>query len=196
MKASIALTLTCSGFAILAACGGGASAAAPEGTASVAGSINGTAISEGSAVSAQVQDSKGGSALIEISDDAVLCDQLGEGQIGGGQHRLEIVVYTIGANKQSQAPAAPGPYTLNVQDPGGLFAAVAYLTTDPACGQIISQSGKATSGTVTLTSIANGIYAGTFDIKLDTGDRLTGSFSPSACAALQKLDDGVPLRCR
>lgn len=193
---SAALILGCTSFALVLACGGGTATTAPEGTASVSGSISGTPLSEGSAVSAQVADSKGSAALIEISDDAALCDQLSAGGIGGSQHRFELTVYTIGADKRRQAPAATGTYTLNVQDPGGLFAEVDYLTTDAACGQVIAQSGKATSGTVALTSVTNGMYAGSFDIKLDSTDRVTGSFAPSACAALQKLDDGVPLNCR
>jgi hypothetical protein len=41
------------------------------------------------------------------------------------------------------------------------------------------------SGSVTLTKATGGVFAGSYDVVLNTGDRITGMFDPAACPALQ-----------
>jgi hypothetical protein len=47
---------------------------------------------------------------------------------------------------------------------------------------------------VTLTVVGGGVFHGNFDVTLDSGDHITGSFNPSLCEDLPAAfkDPGTP----
>ncbi|MBL0220091.1 MAG: hypothetical protein IPQ07_40265 [Myxococcales bacterium] len=52
------------------------------------------------------------------------------------------------------------------------------------CQPINATKAGATSGTVTLTTVKGNVFAGTYDVLLNSGDHVTGVFEPGACPAL------------
>lgn len=58
---------------------------------------------------------------------------------------------------------------------------------DATCQDITAQGASGTSGTVTLSSVSGNRFSGSFDLVLDSGDHVTGSFDPQECPALAKL---------
>jgi hypothetical protein len=92
----------------------------------------------------------------------------------------------------ASVPSAPGTYAIQ-STPSGLSSLLGSLPYDAGCNVIAAQQVKATSGTVTLTSIVGDVFAGTFDVTLDTGDRITGTFAPGGCRALDEV--AAPTTC-
>jgi len=83
----------------------------------------------------------------------------------------------------SSPPSGPGSYTV-VTNPLGIakLAVAAYFAVDTNCQ--LSSTSAGNSGTVTLSSVGEGGYSGTFDVTFNSGDRVTGSFKASNCTAL------------
>jgi hypothetical protein len=82
------------------------------------------------------------------------------------------------------APSVPGTFT--AFDPGGsapppIQSALLYTSIlDATCGNDAADETASVSGSVTLTAVGGGVYAGQFDVVLDSGDQVTGSFDPAA----------------
>jgi len=118
--------------------------------------------------------------IIGISSVGAICSKVTAGQAPkSSQFLLLVVVDFNGA--QSSAPTAPGTYT--VSPTATKRAGAQYIQLDANCQNTVGNV-FATSGTVTLTSVNNGSYAGTFDLTLNSGDHITGSFSASNCIGL------------
>jgi hypothetical protein len=65
------------------------------------------------------------------------------------------------------------------------------------CAENANASATAVSGTVMLIAVGGGVYAGTFDVTLDSGDHITGSFNPTMCDQLQAdLDSSITPPCK
>jgi hypothetical protein len=186
-------------FVLASACGGSdVNPGGPSvGSATVSGTVGGAAFlaTSSTAMSAVVSDSKGGASFIVITSDLGLCAQLGSAYKGKSQQRLEIVLYTMDSNKVSHAATSTGDYSLNMSSPTGLYAEVDFYTEDASCQQVLAQTGGFGTGTVHLASIQGDVFAGTFDVTTGS-NHLTGSFSPVACAAMQKMWDGSTLTCQ
>ena len=45
---------------------------------------------------------------------------------------------------------------------------------------------------MTVTSVDGAVFRGNFDIVLDSGDHITGSFEPAACPAIVEQDTTAP----
>jgi len=60
-------------------------------------------------------------------------------------------------------------------------------------GCVFSALGRITSGTVTLDTVAADVLTGMFEIMLDSGDHVTGSFHPSGCPAFE--NPPPPMTC-
>lgn len=105
-----------------------------------------------------------------------------------GQHFVTIELRDVnGATKT--APTAPGTYTI-YPDTGSEPPKSASLTVgvlDDTCQPIDEQSGSGQSGTVTLTSVSGGVYTGSYDVVLNTGGHITGTFQPTACPQLANV---------
>jgi hypothetical protein len=70
-----------------------------------------------------------------------------------------------------------GTYTIGTTSTVHVNAS--FVTTDAACTNQISENG--TSGTVTFTSISASAIQGSFDVRMNTGDHLTGTFDAPVC---------------
>ena len=84
--------------------------------------------------------------------------------------------YTTGA---TAAPTSPGTYGVS-----GAFkkADISFTATDGQC--TVTQLVYSVDGTVTLTSVSNGAYVGTFDVHFGNVDHVAGSFSATACSQI------------
>jgi hypothetical protein len=172
-------------LSMLAACGG-------DDAGSVSGTVHGTAIPVGDAVSAAVTISANqhGAAIV-LTNAGDACAQLTDDV----RHPSEkIVVITVGdyANLTLTTPTAPG--TFQIYQGGSIPAKAATLEVvmnDLNCEAVSNLGAKATSGTVTLTKVSGNTFAGSFDALLDSEDHITGSFSPDECPAIQSAFDSA-----
>jgi hypothetical protein len=164
-------------FVALAGCSSDSSPSAIHGT------IRGSAYPVAAAISATVTSFGKSAAFIILSSSTDLCLPA-DAQI---QHPGEKTVVIV-LEDNDAAPTGPGTYT--VVDPAGngpppTRAALLYSSVlDPACLNHADDQTTAISGTVMLTSVSGGAYAGQFDVTLDSGDHVTGSFRPTACDEL------------
>lgn len=144
------------------------------------------------AISATVSTSDGGGdstsvARITLASTSNLCGDAGASPAidRKGQHFVAIELRDVdGAVKT--APTAPGVYTI-YPNTGSEPAKAASLTVgvlDDTCQVIDDTSASGQSGTVTLSSVNAGVYAGSYDVVLNTGDHISGTFQPSACPQL------------
>jgi hypothetical protein len=86
----------------------------------------------------------------------------------------------------TNAPTAAGTYSI-YQGTGTSppkAASLSAIVFDATCKEITGDGAKATTGTVTLTAVSGTKYNGTFDVALDSGDHVTGSFEPEECPGL------------
>ena len=67
---------------------------------------------------------------------------------------------------------------------------------DDTCQLVDDEQASGQSGTVVLDSASGGAFKGTFDVVLNTGDHITGSFDPIPCPALQMLTTGGEHACQ
>ena len=161
-------------FVALAGCNSSSSPGAVHGT------IRGSAYPIAASISATVTSSGKSAAFIILSSSMELCLPP-DAQI---QHPGEKTVVIVLQDSEA-APTGPGTYT--VVDPAGndptpTRAALLYSSVlDTACLNHAEDQTTATSGTVMLTSVHGGAYEGQFDVTLDSGDHVTGSFEPTAC---------------
>jgi hypothetical protein len=140
-----------------------------------------------------VPDGAGGSsgeALIVLSTAASVCsDATAMPPISRKGSRSMVITLLDVNGGTTAAPTAPGSYTIysnsGSQPPKeALFDMVGL---DSGCQQVDADGAQGQSGTVTLTSITGGVFKGSFDVVLNTGDHVTGTFDPTACAGLQQV---------
>jgi hypothetical protein len=105
-----------------------------------------------------------------------------------GSRAIEITLMDV-TNGNTAAPTAPGSYTIypnsGSQPPKEALFDVTGI--DSSCQQVDAQSAQGQSGTVTLTSVAGNVFKGSFDVLLNTGAHVTGTFDPTACAGLSEV---------
>jgi hypothetical protein len=91
---------------------------------------------------------------------------------------------------------APGDYPIFAADAGDLTPGNpgASATVESLDGSCSGESVAATDGSVTLTSVDNGTFTGTYTLTFATGS-LTGSFSVSACPATNSGGGGSGGQC-
>ncbi len=169
---------------ILVACGGGS------GSGSVNGTIRGASMRVADAISGNYFNPIGlytGYGVIALSTSGGLCGTWGAGKQPKSSQFLLFEVFDINlTTSQNTAPSGPGSYTV-LANPGVIArpAYVTYLALDANCH--LSSAIGGSSGTLTLSSVGNGGYSGTFDVTFNSGDRVTGSFNASNCAGLATL---------
>ena len=138
-----------------------------------------------------MDDGAGGttsSAHIVIGSTQALCSDAGASPPidREGEHLVVLDLRDVSGSTIA-APSAPGAYTI-YPDTGSEpphSASRAVDTLDTACQPIDSSAAAAQSGTVTLTTVANGAFSGSYDVTLNNGNHLTGNFAAQACGALQ-----------
>jgi hypothetical protein len=164
------------------------------GTGSVVGMVQGQPIQIMDAVSLNATGNDGSRrALIWMSTTYGVCGDLASNI---ARKFSSTIIMTLGDGNANPitAPSGPGVYAISVSTAGN-FASWGTVRTDGACNTISSSTVKATSGSVTLTSVRGDVFAGTYDVMLDTGDHVTGAFAPGACPTLL-VSSGLTPTCR
>ncbi len=181
----------------LAACGG-----QPPG--SIHGSIRGVTYAIADAVSAYTLNTTGPFAgnysTIWLTSHPDMCSELQRGVLPPDLDGVTIEL-GVGGLMSVDAPFNPGAFPIiagtTPTPPMGPFALVTANVSDDTCANIAADAASATSGTVTITAVTNSqAFAGHFDIVMDSGDHVTGEFSPEACHALDTAGLGTTLACQ
>jgi hypothetical protein len=86
------------------------------------------------------------------------------------------------------ATAPPGTYVI-AQPQTGPNAYASYVRTDASC-QVTGNIPTATSGTIDVTTVSDGVVAATFDLTFDSGERISGHFSTPYCGFALDPDAG------
>jgi hypothetical protein len=171
----------------LAACGAGHQ------PATFIGTVKGQAFAPADAQSAPatVSFSVGTAAVaaIVLSDAPGLCAKLTAGT--EPRNGKALIFFLTDVNQVSltgAVPDAPATYTVYDFSGGSLppahLAWVSFGVNDSNCVQNSSLSASGKSGSVTLSRLSTGAYAGSFDVTLDSGDHVSGTFDTSACPGL------------
>jgi hypothetical protein len=178
----------------LAACGSSSSNGG-----SVTGTIHGQSFAIEDAISASISgtDTNGNpfsEVAVIMATSKNLCTTLGANQQPKNIKAVQIAVADFSGTSLS-APTTPGTFTIT-QTAMPMIGAWSAIVTDASCMDVPASDAKGTSGTITLTSISNGAYDGHYDVVLDSGDHVTGSFNPEPCPALQTaLNSTTPPAC-
>lgn len=170
-------------LSVLVACGG-------SDAGSVSGTVHGAAVPVGDSISAAVMiNTNQHAAAIAMSSTADACAEV----TNRVTHPSEkVVVITVGdyANLTLTTPTAPGTYSIYQGGSVPPKAATLKVTfSDLNCADIANMDAKATSGTVTLTSVSGNAFDGTFDVVMDSTDHIKGSFHPMECPQIQSAID-------
>jgi hypothetical protein len=137
---------------------------------------------------------------IVMTSTANACADLANNVLHPNETAVAIYV-TDNVNGESAVPTAPGTYPIvngtAPMDPLPPKAATVYThIVEATCGHDGHEAVKtatADSGTVMLTAVSADQVSGTFDVMLNTGDHITGSFDPQTCGAFgQQLPSGSP----
>lgn len=193
--------------AMVSACGGGTGVSA---SANVTGTVHGNPPQASSAISGASTTSTGNGtasiAAIFLSNDGALCADAAANKQPKNLEGLFLGLADLNTSTgATTVPVAAGDYQVyatagSSSPPGSKIALVFYERTDASCQALKGQSAQGASGVVHLTGVSNGVFSGTFDITLaetdasgnatSTTDHLTGSFNPTACAALSSAFNG------
>jgi hypothetical protein len=167
----------------------------------VSGTTPGDSVDVQATVSAVVTTSDGGDssseARIILSSSGSVCADAGANIDRKGSRFIAITLRDVSGSTAS-APAAAGTYTI-YPNTGSQPPKEALLETgglDDTCQLVDDEQASGQSGTVVLDSAAGGAFKGTFDVVLNTGDHITGSFDPIPCPALQMLTMGGEHACQ
>jgi hypothetical protein len=162
----------------LAACGGG-----PTNN----GTIHGRTFVATESIATVVPGQDVGDSLIQIlvGDTAGLCADLQQTELPKNAAYLVFKAgdYDSGSGLFS-APTAPGTHAITPHVNPSVSARVAvgnYIHDDASCQPIGAEAAVMVSGNIVFTSVANGTYQGTYDVTLNSNDRVTGAFTASSC---------------
>lgn len=178
MKTACVLAL-----ALVCACGGGPPTAVDN------GSIRGRAFTAADSAATVISFSTSDVELsVIVTDTPGFCDELTQNKTPKNVAALIIDAANFDSKSGAlSAPTGPGTHTIvgNINpNADAKLATVSYVHDDATCQAIGSDAAAAVSGTVTFTSIANGVYTGSYDVVLSSNDRVKGSFNSQTCAAL------------
>jgi hypothetical protein len=123
-------------------------------------------------------------SLVElvVADTGGLCDLAKASRVPKNLGGLLIVAQDRISGTTGTAPIAAGTYTITSSGTSpGKVANAAYNRTDATCHTINADNATATSGSVTFTGVSGGTYVGSYDLTMNSGDHVTGSFSSASC---------------
>lgn len=171
--------------------------------ADVSGTTPGGSIDISATVSAVVTISDGADStsearIIMASNDSVCADAGAMPPIDRKGSRFIAITLRDVSGSTAAAPAAAGTYTI-YPNTGSQPPKEALLDTgglDDTCQSADDEQASGQSGSVVLESTSGGAFKGTFDVVLNTGDHITGSFDPIPCPALQSLTMGGEHQCQ
>jgi hypothetical protein len=174
------------------ACGGTPGAG---GTATVVGTVGGMEVpaTDAIAIVGPLVDTFGGftqpGVAVVISNKSDLCSVVESNANPPNSAELILIVGTPGA-------VAPGTYpTLTTAPPSETTnnALVTYEVADAACHVKMPHGSR--SGTVVLSTVSSTTVAGSFDVTLDSGDKLSGTFRAPVCGMSIQTDASAPAKC-
>ena len=179
MKICCALAL-----AFVCACGGGGGASTVDN-----GTIRGRAFTPADSAATVITFAASDVELnVIITDTPGFCDELTQNKTPKNVAALVISAADFDASTGALSPpTAPGTHNIvsNINPTANAkVATLSYLHDDATCQAIAGEAATAVSGSITFTSIANGVYTGSYDVILSTHDRAKGSFTSQTCAAL------------
>lgn len=99
------------------------------------------------------------------------------------EHPYETALLLVVSDNQGNAshvPTMPGTYTVT-SSATAHEAVVEANILDGMCLNDADNPVLGTSGSVQLISVDGGTFSGTFDVQLDSGDHITGSFDAPTC---------------
>jgi hypothetical protein len=140
------------------------------------------------------------SGHIVIGSTSDLCaDATASPPVDRKNQRLIVIDLTDINGAFESAPTTAGTYTIysNTGTPPPNQALLVTTELDGSCQSYDDGAASGQSGTVTLASVTNGVFQGTYDVMLNTGDHITGSFAPQACPAMgAALASTAPHSCQ
>ena len=168
----------------LCACGSDSS------PASLSGTIHGVSFAMADSASGEIVVTTGtGQQLhtgaVFMTSTSGTCSDVDKNQAHQNEKGVLIVLWDV-VGTTTNAPTAPGSYSI-YQGSGTSPAKAATFNAqanDATCNAIPGDTAKGASGTVTLTAVSGTKYTGHFDVALDSGDHVTGSFDPTECPNL------------
>src|SRR5437016_4386914 len=174
-------------LAAATACGGSSAAH----RAAVSGAVDGVGVTATNAAALIVKTSGTPSVDVVITNAADPC------AANDGNLKLKQVL-SLGVTSLSGAPLATGNYGVYDQQsgnyPNGNVAFVDWHTTNEGCADTTPPNTLGASGKVTVSHVAiSGAGAGVtgeFDLLLQNGDRLKGSFDAPMCPERTATDAG------
>jgi hypothetical protein len=162
----------------LAACGGGTTND---------GTIHGRTFVPTESVATVVPGQDIGDTLVQIlvSDAAGFCADLQQTALPKNAAYLNFRVADYdAASGLFSAPTVPGTHVITPHVNPSVSAKVAlgnYIHDDATCQPIAADAAVVISGSIVFTSVANGTYQGTYDVTLNSDNRVTGAFTASSC---------------
>jgi hypothetical protein len=170
----------------LVACGGSGGGSG----GSVVGNIHGSAFPIQDAISASVAINTAHGAVILLSSTSGLCKDAAADVVHPNQKAVLITLFDVNGTTLN-TPTAAGSYIIfqGSGTPPSKTATWVAEVNDATCKTIDASGGKATTGTVKLDGISGNAFSGSYDVVLDSGDHVTGSFDPEACPDIQKALD-------
>lgn len=166
------------------ACGGGG------GGGTLSGTVHGQSFMIEDATSAVVTIAVGGintdihAAQIVMANAKNLCADAMSNASHHNEKGVSILLTDFNGST-SNPPTASGTYSV-YQGSGTPAAKAAFVEVDvidAMCKPVTAQDAFGASGTVTLTSVSGNRFSGNFDLVLDSGDHVIGSFDPKECPA-------------
>lgn len=172
-------------LSVAASCGG-------NDAGDVSGTVHGATISVGDSVSAAitVNTNQHGAAILLTSTGNSCTDLMN--RVEHPSERAVIVTVEDVMGLTLTTPTVPGTYSIYQGGQAPPKAAtLQVLVDDLNCQRVANMGAKATSGTVTISSISGNHFAGSFDVVLDSTDHLKGTFDPTECPAIQSTIDNA-----
>lgn len=177
---------------MLVACG-------TNGPGEVIGTVHGMAVPVEDAVSTSITDvtSQGTTiqiAMILMANTSDLVHDTGSFTVHPAEKSVLVTLF----DATGTVHASTGTYTIAASGSGPPMAATLVVTVlDGACQSITTSGASATSGTVDVTEASGRVFQGSFDVVLDSGDHITGTFHPHDAVALEFFfPSPPPLTCR
>lgn len=170
-------------LAFVCACGGGGPSTVDN------GSIRGRAFNPADSAASILTFSANDVELsVIVTDTPGFCDELTQNKTPKNVAALVISAADFDAATGSLSPPT-GPGTHNIvgtinPNANAKVANLSYVHDDASCQPLSADGALAVSGSITFTSIANGVYTGSYDVILTSHDRVKGSFTSQTCAAL------------
>ncbi|MGE5182999.1 MAG: hypothetical protein ACM31C_13095 [Acidobacteriota bacterium] len=175
------------------------------GTDTVAGSVSGTvkgqtyAIKDAISASVAITGNTGTfhTAAILLANTSGMCADITANKQPPSVSVVSISLETVNGTTLN-TPTMPGTFAIyqGSGTPPAMAATLSAKVYDATCKEVTTDTGTATTGTVTLTAISGNQFSGHYDVVMDSGDHITGSFDPEPCPALQTaLDSTTPPAC-